>query len=230
MSTMIDHRPVQFHDGLHDELICVEDDEPWPCSAVSPTPRTVTAEGLRIAGAIGAGDLWLCDATVLMEPSPEYDDWLREGPATVRSMLASIRPLTLTPSDTVTAEGLREPGDDLEDWQRLVILAAWFDMWDRPETDRQAVLDDPRNPGRNDVQRDLRRIAEKLRLALTPSDPLDVDALETALAVSGWTPPPDSAVFGRYADPGEQHRSKVATVAAEYARLSSKADPEEQHG
>jgi hypothetical protein len=63
----------------------------------------------------------------------------------------------------------REAGDDVEDWQKLIVLAAWFDMWDRPETDRQAILDDPRNPGRNDVQRDLRRIAAALR---SPSDPL----------------------------------------------------------
>jgi hypothetical protein len=55
----------------------------------------------------------------------------------------------------------------LSDSEKLILLAAWFDMWDRPETDRQTILDDPRNPGRNDVQRDLRRIA----LALATPEP-----------------------------------------------------------
>jgi len=50
----------------------------------------------------------------------------------------------------------------LTDSEKLLVLAAWFDMWDRPEADRQAILDDNRNPGRNGVQRDLRRIAASL--------------------------------------------------------------------
>lgn len=59
--------------------------------------------------------------------------------------------------------------DELRDSDKLLLLAAWFDMWDRPETDRQAILDDSRNPGRNDVQRDLRRIAAAL--AARPDSP-----------------------------------------------------------
>ena len=66
------------------------------------------------------------------------------------------------PLDAERLAEAREPGDDLTDSQRLLLLAAWFDMWDRPETDRQAILDDARNPGRNDVQSDLRRMAALL--------------------------------------------------------------------
>jgi hypothetical protein len=61
---------------------------------------------------------------------------------------------------TQTPTPRREPTEPvLSDGDKLRVLAAWFDMWDRPETDRQRILDDPRNPGRNDVQRDLLRIA-----------------------------------------------------------------------
>jgi len=51
---------------------------------------------------------------------------------------------------------------NVTDGQRLRLLAAWFDMWDRPETDRQAILDDARNPAKHDVQSDLLRMAERL--------------------------------------------------------------------
>lgn len=67
------------------------------------------------------------------------------------------------------------PEDRFTDAEKLLLLAAWFDMWDRPETDRQAILDDPRNPGRNEVQRDLRRIAGLLAgpptVVVVPEDP-----------------------------------------------------------
>lgn len=56
----------------------------------------------------------------------------------------------------------QEPPEEWTDSEKLRLLAEWFDMWDRPETDRQAILDDSRNPGHNDVQRDLRRIADRL--------------------------------------------------------------------
>lgn len=45
------------------------------------------------------------------------------------------------------------------DGDKLRLLALWFDLWDHPATDRQALLDDPRHPGRNEVQLDLRRMA-----------------------------------------------------------------------
>jgi len=61
-----------------------------------------------------------------------------------------------------------DPREALTDSEKLLVLAAWFDMWDRPETDRQAILDDPRNPGRNDVQADLRRISAALAQAAPP--------------------------------------------------------------
>lgn len=69
--------------------------------------------------------------------------------------------------------------EPLTDSDKLLLLAAWFDMWDHPATDRQAILDDPRNPGRNEVQADLRRIAAALA---SPS--LDVKALARAICAS----------------------------------------------
>lgn len=48
----------------------------------------------------------------------------------------------------------------MTDGDKLRLLARWFDLWDAPETDRQAILDDARNPGKNDVQTDLRRMAD----------------------------------------------------------------------
>jgi hypothetical protein len=46
------------------------------------------------------------------------------------------------------------------------VLALWFDKWDETAyADRQAILDDESNPGKNDVQRDLRRIANELDAA-----------------------------------------------------------------
>jgi hypothetical protein len=34
---------------------------------------------------------WLDHATTLVEPSPEYDAWLREGPHLVGSLLAALQ-------------------------------------------------------------------------------------------------------------------------------------------
>ena len=51
----------------------------------------------------------------------------------------------------------------LTDAEKLRVLAAWFDMWDETRyEDRQRLLDDEQNPGKNDVQSDLRRIADRL--------------------------------------------------------------------
>lgn len=47
------------------------------------------------------------------------------------------------------------------DANRLRVLALWFDRYDATDyADRQRLLDE--GPGRNDVQRDLRRIADDL--------------------------------------------------------------------
>lgn len=53
--------------------------------------------------------------------------------------------------------------DTMSDSEKLIVLAAWFDMWDEVwVSDRQRLLDDESNPGKNDVQADLRRIAGSL--------------------------------------------------------------------
>lgn len=65
------------------------------------------------------------------------------------------------------------------DANKLRLLALWFDKWDATDyADRQVLLDE--GPGRNDVQRDLRAIAERLdALAAAPSPGPDLrEALE----------------------------------------------------
>ena len=53
------------------------------------------------------------------------------------------------------------------DANKLRVLALWFDKWDATDyADRQRLLDE--GPGRNDVQRDLRRIADELDAMLGP--------------------------------------------------------------
>lgn len=52
----------------------------------------------------------------------------------------------------------------LTDSEKLIVIAAWFDAFDAKDTEwRQRFLDDSRSPARNDVQKDLRRIADRLK-------------------------------------------------------------------
>lgn len=55
--------------------------------AATPAPVAPVKEGLGLRA-------WLDEATVLVEPSPEYDDWLRRGPAVVRAALRAIESQT----------------------------------------------------------------------------------------------------------------------------------------
>lgn len=65
--------------------------------------------------------------------------------------------------DRVAAEPQEGEPSTFSDSDKLRLLAAWFDMWDATRhDDRQRILDDENNPGKNDVQRDLRRIAASL--------------------------------------------------------------------
>lgn len=123
------------------------------------------------------------------------------------------------------------------DADKLRVLALWFDMWDKPETDRQAILDDKRFPGKNDVQVDLRRIAgylDQLRAeridvavlralseAATPG-PWSFEGLtEDGWALMGNTPEPEDGGSGPempYGYPGAQGvawtREDAAFIAA----------------
>ncbi len=59
---------------------------------------------------------------------------------------------------------------DLTDSEKLLVLAAWFDMWDAANSERrQAILVEDASPARNDVQRDLRRMADEMEAADTGS-------------------------------------------------------------
>lgn len=60
----------------------------------------------------------------------------------------------------------------LTDPEKLRVLAAWFDLWDDREDKRGMLLTDV--GGSDEVQRDLRRIADML-------DEREQDALERSL-------------------------------------------------
>ena len=108
---------------------------------------------------------------------------------------------------------------DFSDADKLRVLAAWFDMWDeRDDVRRRSILDDQNFPGKNDVQRDLRRIADESAQARTEA--LDVERLAAAIC-NVEAVIQDKPGWGRFSEAGRDlFRKEAVRLAAEYARLS----------
>lgn len=88
----------------------------------------------------------------------------------------------------------------LSDAEKLRVLAAWFDIWDRtPYEQRNAELDIFRNGG-DEVQRDLRRIADSVEREI------DIEILA-------------EAIRNTYIAPSASRDLDAQNVAAEYERI-----------
>ena len=114
--------------------------------------------------------------------------------------------------------------DDLwTDANKLRLLALWFDKWDATDyADRQALLDE--GPGKNDVQRDLRAIADRLdRAALTPPAAIARDAL---LDIERWSKGFGPTMYNNDEDAGRGTMGRIHRRAREALDATpDRADP-----